>query len=72
MHAFDEDARLRGLEEKYEGRDIPDAEWHQAQNVDDSKLINWQVVSDRMGGFKSRLQCSFKWESSRMRTEDAL
>lgn len=25
------------------------------------KLINWQVVSDRMGGTRSRLQCSYKW-----------
>lgn len=60
MHLM-RDARLRALQEKYEGRDIPEAEWSQAQNVDDTKLINWQVVSDRMGGSKSRLQCSFKW-----------
>jgi len=60
MHLM-RDARLRALQEKYEGRDIPEAEWNQAQNADDSKLINWQVVSDRMGGSKSRLQCSFKW-----------
>lgn len=25
------------------------------------KLINWQVVSDRMQGQRSRLQCSYKW-----------
>lgn len=60
MHLM-RDARLRALQEKYDGRDIPEAEWDQAQNVDGSKLINWQVVSDRMGGSKSRLQCSFKW-----------
>lgn len=60
MHLM-RDARLRALQEKYEGRDIAEAEWNEARNVDDSKLINWQVVSDRMGGSKSRLQCSFKW-----------
>jgi hypothetical protein len=25
------------------------------------KLINWQIVSDRMQGQRSRLQCSYKW-----------
>ena len=27
------------------------------------KLIHWQVVSDRMGGSRSRLQCSYKWKA---------
>ena len=25
------------------------------------KLVNWQIVSDRMQGQRSRLQCSYKW-----------
>lgn len=25
------------------------------------KLLNWQIVSDRMQGRRSRLQCSYKW-----------
>ena len=32
--------------------------------VEDEKLVNWQMVSDRMGtygGGRSRLQCSLKW-----------
>ncbi|MCJ1407263.1 RNA polymerase I enhancer binding protein [Ptychographa xylographoides] len=30
------------------------------------KLIHWQVVSDRMGGGRSRLQCSYKWKALKM------
>lgn len=52
-------ARQKALEEKYEGRDLPTIDLEEEE--DDSKLINWQVVSDRMGGTRSRLQCSFKW-----------
>ena len=50
-------ARRRAWEEKFEGRDLPES----GPDMDDSKLINWQVVSDRMKGSRSRLQCSFKW-----------
>ncbi|KAI4187114.1 MAG: hypothetical protein L6R41_003020 [Letrouitia leprolyta] len=53
--------RLRAREEKYEGRDMPDSEPESDQDIQDMKLINWQVVSDRMGGTRSRLQCSYKW-----------
>lgn len=28
---------------------------------EDMKAINWQAISDRMGGQRSRLQCSGKW-----------
>ena len=30
------------------------------------KLIHWQVVSDRMGGSRSRLQCSYKWKALKL------
>ncbi|MCJ1250057.1 RNA polymerase I enhancer binding protein [Trapelia coarctata] len=30
------------------------------------KLINWQIVSDRMQGQRSRLQCLYKWGRLRM------
>lgn len=30
-------------------------------DVEDLKAINWQVISDRMEGQRSRLQCSGKW-----------
>ncbi|KAL8936393.1 MAG: hypothetical protein Q9216_004952 [Gyalolechia sp. 2 TL-2023] len=53
--------RLRSKEEKYEGRDMPESATESDQDVQDMKLINWQVVSDRMGGTRSRLQCSYKW-----------
>ena len=32
-------------------------------------LLNWAVVSDRMGGQRSRLQCSVKWKSISSRIE---
>lgn len=53
--------RVQAREEKFAGHDIPESESEPDQNVQDMKLINWQVVSDRMGGTRSRLQCSGKW-----------
>ncbi|KAL8721740.1 MAG: hypothetical protein Q9225_001638 [Loekoesia sp. 1 TL-2023] len=53
--------RLRAKEEKYAGREVPESASESDQEVQDMKLINWQVVSDRMGGTRSRLQCSYKW-----------
>ncbi|KAL8840227.1 MAG: hypothetical protein Q9170_001434 [Blastenia crenularia] len=53
--------RLRAKEEKYQGHEIPESASESDQAVEDMKLINWQVVSDRMGGTRSRLQCSYKW-----------
>ena len=31
------------------------------QEDDEMKVINWQSVSDKMGGIRSRLQCRLKW-----------
>ncbi|KAL8700300.1 MAG: hypothetical protein Q9201_005519 [Fulgogasparrea decipioides] len=53
--------RLQAKEEKYKGREMPESEPDSDQEVQDMKLINWQVVSERMGGTRSRLQCSYKW-----------
>ncbi|KAL8788462.1 MAG: hypothetical protein Q9213_001685 [Squamulea squamosa] len=53
--------RRRAKEDKYEGRDMPDSEPESDQEVQDLKLINWQAVSDRMGGTRSRLQCAYKF-----------
>ena len=53
--------RMRAWEASYEGRDLPEVPPKFDQNEEDSKLINWQSVSDRMHGTRSRLQCSFKW-----------
>lgn len=55
------DARKSAKLAKYEGRDIPESEAESDQEAADAKLVNWQVVSDRMRGSRSRLQCSFKW-----------
>ena len=48
-------------EEKYRGRDMPESEPESDPEVQDMKLVNWQIVSERMGGTRSRLQCSYKW-----------
>ncbi|KAI4151443.1 MAG: hypothetical protein L6R39_002041 [Caloplaca ligustica] len=60
--------RVQAREEKYEGHDLPESEPESDQEVQDMKLINWQVVSDRMGGTRSRLQCSYKW--NHLKNED--
>lgn len=53
-------AKQQAFEAKYAGRDLPE-EGPNLDDPDDANLINWQVVSDRMGATRSRLQCSFKW-----------
>ena len=53
-------ARKSAKLEKFAGRDVPEDDSSE-EATNDAKLVNWQVVSDRMGGSRSRLQCSFKW-----------
>ncbi|KAL9000905.1 MAG: hypothetical protein Q9169_000660 [Polycauliona sp. 2 TL-2023] len=54
--------RAQAKEDEYEGRDpVPESEPESDQEVQDLKLINWQIVSDRMGGTRSRLQCAYKF-----------
>ena len=53
--------RRAAKEDLYSGREIPESEPESDQEIEDMKLINWQVVSERMGGTRSRLQCSYKW-----------
>ncbi|KAL8713969.1 MAG: hypothetical protein Q9220_002115 [cf. Caloplaca sp. 1 TL-2023] len=55
------EARLREKEEKYEGRDAPEPDPESDEEIQDTKLINWPMVSERMGGTRSRLQCAYKW-----------
>ncbi|KAL8797477.1 MAG: hypothetical protein Q9195_000293 [Heterodermia aff. obscurata] len=55
------DAKRSAKLQKYEGRDVPESESDSDEEAADARLINWQVVSDRMQGTRSRLQCSFKW-----------
>ncbi|KAK4690381.1 hypothetical protein P7C71_g6394, partial [Lecanoromycetidae sp. Uapishka_2] len=38
--------------------------------VEDMKAINWQVISDRMEGQRSRLQCSAKWRQLEKQEKD--
>ncbi|KAL8874060.1 MAG: hypothetical protein Q9174_000565 [Haloplaca sp. 1 TL-2023] len=53
--------RQASKEHKYRGRDMPESEPESDPEVQDMKLVNWQIVSERMGGTRSRLQCSYKW-----------
>ncbi|KAL8693578.1 MAG: hypothetical protein Q9218_001620 [Villophora microphyllina] len=53
--------RMQAKEEKYQGREMQESEPDSDQEAQDTKFINWQVVSERMGGSRSRLQCSYKW-----------
>lgn len=54
--------------EKFVGREVPESESESDEEVRDTRLINWQIVSDAMGpgGGRSRLQCSLKWAQLRM------
>lgn len=63
-------ARKRAKLEKYEGREFPDSEPETDGGADAAQLVNWQVVSDRMGGSRSRLQCSFKWGKLKKQDRD--
>ena len=59
MQAMKDERRQTRIE-KY-GEDTSDTESGSDHEDNDMKLINWQIVSDRMGGMRSRLQCIFKW-----------
>ncbi|KAL8854036.1 MAG: hypothetical protein Q9221_001159 [Calogaya cf. arnoldii] len=62
--------RARAKEDKYEGREMPESEPESDQEVQNLKLINWQVVSDRMGGTRSRLQCAHKFNNLKTADRD--
>ncbi|KAL9581700.1 MAG: hypothetical protein Q9212_003739 [Teloschistes hypoglaucus] len=53
--------KIQAKEQKYRGREVPESEPESDQDAQDAKFINWQAVSERMGGTRSRLQCSYKW-----------
>jgi hypothetical protein len=44
-----------------DGKRGPVSESESDMEEEDMKAINWQAISDRMGGQRSRLQCSGKW-----------
>ena len=54
------DERRQVKIEKY-GEDAPESDFDSDQEAQDTKLVNWQSVSDHMGGVRSRLQCRLKW-----------
>lgn len=53
-------ADMRGA--RAENSDLPDPD----NEADLEKFINWQMVSDRMGGIRSRIQCSYKWKTLKL------
>ncbi|KAL8742825.1 MAG: hypothetical protein Q9190_004749 [Brigantiaea leucoxantha] len=67
IKAVDECIRLmkseqrKAKEAKYFGRDLPASESELDEDTEMMKLVNWQIVSEKMGGTKSRLQCSTRW-----------
>ncbi|KAL8690223.1 MAG: hypothetical protein Q9224_004456 [Gallowayella concinna] len=65
-----QEERRRKKEEDNEGRDIPASEPESDQEVKDMKLINWQIVSERMGGTRSRLQCAYKFNHLKQADKD--
>ena len=50
----------RLMEEQYAGREMPKDD-DPDDEAAEAKLINWQVVSDKMEGRRTRLQCLYKW-----------
>ena len=60
--------RRRAKELKYEGRDVPESDTD--EEIRETELINWGIVSERLGGTRSRLQCSYKWK--RLKNEDRI
>lgn len=65
------DERRQVRIEKY-GKDALDTDSGSDQELDDMKVINWQIVSDRMGGMRSRLQCIFKWSQLKTKQQREL
>ncbi len=66
--------RQQAREEKY-GLGAAEVDENSDQEVEDMKVINWQVVSDRMGengNGRSRLQCSLKWSQLKKRDQNNL
>ncbi|KAL2045754.1 hypothetical protein N7G274_002185 [Stereocaulon virgatum] len=55
-----QDERRQAKIEKY-GEDVPESDSNSDQEDQDMKVVNWQNISDRMGGVRSRLQCRLKW-----------
>ena len=70
MQAMKDERRQTRIE-KY-GEDGSDTDSGSDQELDDMKLVNWQIVSDRMGGMRSRLQCIFKWSQLKRKQQKDL
>ena len=70
MQAMKDERRQTRIE-KY-GEDGSDTDSGSDQELDDMKLVNWQIVSDRMGGMRSRLQCIFKWSQLKTKQQREL
>ncbi|KAA6411433.1 MAG: hypothetical protein FRX48_04713 [Lasallia pustulata] len=60
--------RRRAKELKYEGRDMPESDTD--EEIRETELINWGIVSETLQGTRSRLQCSYKWK--RLKNDDRI
>ncbi|KAI4126249.1 MAG: hypothetical protein LQ347_005050 [Umbilicaria vellea] len=60
--------RHRVKELEYEGRDLPESDTD--EETREVQLINWGIVSQKIGGMRSRLQCLYKWK--RLKNDDKI
>lgn len=60
--------RRRAKELEYEGRDLPESDTD--EETREVQLINWGIVSQKIGGIRSRLQCLYKWK--RLKNDDRI
>lgn len=60
--------RRHAKELEYEGRDLPESDTD--EEIREIQLINWGIVSVKMGGMRSRLQCLYKWK--RLKNDDRI
>ena len=60
--------RRRAKELEYEGRDLPGSDTD--EEVRETQLIHWGIVSQKLGGMRSRLQCLYKWK--RLKNDDRI
>jgi hypothetical protein len=65
---YEEDALRNAVHEcrealrKVQEEKLQQGKLHYSKVDDEDKLINWDVVSQKMGNSRSRLQCSTKWK----------
>ncbi|ODV98615.1 hypothetical protein PACTADRAFT_48334 [Pachysolen tannophilus NRRL Y-2460] len=51
-------------------RDIINEMLHNLDNENEPAIINWTLVSEKMNGRRSRIQCRYKWNKLNKRTQE--